>query len=117
MKSFSSAALGVGAFASVVLAGLTGAQAQNVAALQAEYRQVVGQIQQCNAAVSADLERLKRLAMQGRPEYPRQFACQAYMQGWVTRQWQLEIAFARVNGDQRQACQIQYMPGCENYRQ
>jgi len=32
-----------------------------------------------------------------------------------TRKWQLDIAIARAQGDQRHPCQIEYAPGCENY--
>ena len=87
------------------------AQAQNVNRLVAERQQLMNQIQSCSAA---NTQIARRMAMQG--QFPQQLPCANNIPLWTTRVYQYDIAIARANGDRRSACQIEYMQGCENYR-
>jgi type II secretory pathway pseudopilin PulG len=87
------------------------AQAQNASALFAQRQQIMNQIQACNAA---NIRSAQIRSAQGL--FPQQFPCTNNIPLWTTRVWQYDIAIARANGDRRHACQIEYMQGCENYR-
>lgn len=98
--------------ASAVLATL--AQAQSASALVAQRQQIVNQFNACNAAAMQYGQRQGIAAAQGRVLPP--LPCTNNYPLWTTRIWQYDIAIARANGDRRPACQIEYMRGCENYR-
>ena len=104
--------ISVAVMATVVLA--TVAQAQNVSRLVAERQQIVNQFNACRNAAANYAQKQAYWAARGRVLPPLQ--CTNYYPQWTTRVWQYDIAIARANGDRRPACQIEPMPGCENYR-
>jgi hypothetical protein len=115
MKALSSRAMLVVCLATTTLVATgTTTRAQNIGAIQAEQRRILAQVYQCKAAMDAHFKRMQIIAPQGRIENPP--ACSNNNAAWVTRLWQLDIAIARANGDRRHPCQIEYMAGCENYR-
>lgn len=92
----------------------THAAAQNAADILAQHRRIEAQVNQCTAENYQHFTRAGPLAAQGIVEPMPQ--CSNYMPLWTAQMWQLEIAMARVNGDTRPACEIEYISGCENYR-
>jgi len=104
--------IGITVMATVVLP--TVAQAQDVSRLVAQRQQIQNQFYACYAAQQQYARKQAIAAAQGRLLPPLQ--CTNYFPQWTTRVWQYDIAIARANGDRRPACQIEPMPGCENYR-
>jgi type II secretory pathway pseudopilin PulG len=104
--------ISIAVMATVVLA--TVAQAQNVSRLVAERQQILNQFNACRNAAANYAQKQAIWAAQGRVLPPLQ--CTNYYPQWTTRVWQYDIAIARANGDRRPACQIEPLPGCENYR-
>ena len=99
----------------LMAASMTAAYAQNVSRLLAERQQIIDKFQACLAA-TAEHNRTRVAPGAAQGIFVPPLPCASYMQLWTVQIWQYDIAIARANGDARPACQIEYMAGCENYR-
>jgi hypothetical protein len=111
MRRFSYLSLAVG----VAILSATGpVHSQSIGAIQARRQQLVAALHSCQQQMNQHLRMAAAYAMQGRVLPPP--PCVNNQPGWIAQLWQLDIALARANGDRRHPCQIEYIRGCENYR-